>query len=60
MTPIYIQEMLNIKVNPYDLRDPSRTVKPKAKTSLPYKGNHILNSLPVHIKGAESPGILKG
>ncbi len=33
MTPIYIQEMFNIKITPYDLRDPCRTVMPKAKTT---------------------------
>ncbi len=29
-TPIYIQEMFNIKITPYDLTDPCRTVMPKA------------------------------
>ncbi len=33
MTPIYIKEMFNIKITPYDLRDPCRTVMPKAKTT---------------------------
>ncbi len=65
MTPIYIQEMFNIKVTPYDLRDPCRTGMPKAKTtthglkSLIYEGNHIWNSLPMHIKVAGSLAILK-
>ncbi len=65
MTPIYIQEMFNIKVTPYNLRDPCRTVMPKAKTtthglkSPKYEGNRIWNSLPVHIKGAGSLGIFK-
>ncbi len=65
MTPIYIQEMSNIKITPYHLRDPCRTVMPKAKTiphclkSLTYEGNRIWNSLPVHIKGAEILGIFK-
>ncbi len=40
MTPIYIQEMFNTKVTPYDRRDPCRTVIPKAKTT-----PHGLNSL---------------
>ncbi len=65
MTPIYIQEMFNIKITPYDLRYPCRTVMPKAKTtihglkSLTYEGNRIWNSFPVYIKGAESLGIFK-
>ncbi len=65
MTPTYIQEIFNIKIIPYDLRDPCRTVMPNAKTtthgpkSLTYEGNRIWNSLPVHIKGAESLGIFK-
>ncbi len=65
MTPIYIQEMFNIKITPYDLIDPCRTVMPKAKIttrdlkSLTYEGNRIWNSLSVHIKGAESLGLLK-
>ncbi len=67
MTPIYIQEMFNIKITPYDLRDPCRTVMPKAKTtthglkSLTYEGNRIWNCLHVHTcsKGAESLGIFK-
>ncbi len=52
MTPIYIQEMFNIKITPYDLRYPCRTVMPKTKTtthgikSLTYEGNRIWNSLP--------------
>ncbi len=33
MIPIYIQEMFNIKITPYDLRDPCRTVMPTAKTT---------------------------
>ncbi len=33
MTPIYIQEMFNVKVTPYDLRDRCRTVMPKVKTT---------------------------
>ncbi len=33
ITPIYIQEILNIKITQYDLRDPCRTVMPKAKTT---------------------------
>ncbi len=54
MTPIYIQEMFNIKITLYDLRNPCRTVMPKAKTtthglkSLTYEGNHIWKSLPVY------------
>ncbi len=65
ITPIYIQEMFNIKITPYDLKDPCRTVMPKAKItthglkSLTYEGNRIWNSLPVHIKGAENLGIFK-
>ncbi len=65
MIPICTQEMFNIKITPYDLRDPCSTVMLKAKTtthglkSLTYKGNRIWNSLPVHIKGAESLGIFK-
>ncbi len=65
MTPIYIQEMFNNKITPYYLRDPCRTVMPKAKTttyrlkSLTYEGYRIWNSLPVYIKEAESLGILK-
>ncbi len=61
MTPIYIQEMFNIKITPYDLRDPCRTVMPKAKTtkhglkSLMYEGNRIWNSLPIYIKGPQKP-----
>ncbi len=61
MTPIYIQEMFT----PYDLRDPCRTVMPKAKTtthvlkSLIYEANRIWNSLSVHIKGAGNLGIFK-
>ncbi len=49
MTPIYIHEMLNIKITPYDLRDRCRTVMPKVKTtthglkSLTYVGNRISN-----------------
>ncbi len=53
--------MFNI-ITPYDLRDPCRTVMPKAKTTrhgLKYEGNRIWNSLPVHIKGTESHGIFK-
>ncbi len=63
MTPIYIQEMFNIKITPYDLRDPCRTVMPKVKTTTPvlksltYEGNDIWNSLPLHIKGAGNLGI---
>ncbi len=63
MTRIYIQEMFNIKITPYDLRDPCRTVIPKAKTttrglkSLTHEENRTWNSLPVHIKGAKSLGI---
>ncbi len=59
----YIQEMFNIKVNPYDLRDPSRIVMLQSKTityglkSPTYEGNRIWNSLPVHIKGARSLSI---
>ncbi len=47
MTAIYIQEMFNIKVTPYDLRDLCRTVMSKDKTtthglkSFTYKGNRI-------------------
>ncbi len=65
MTPIYIQEMFNIKITPYDLRDPCRTVMPKAKTttrglkSFIYEGNRIWNSLSLYIKGAESLCIFK-
>ncbi len=65
MTPIYIQEILNIKITPYDLKDPCRTVMPKVKTTthglktLTYEGSRIWNSLPIHIKGAGSLGILK-
>ncbi len=65
MTPIYPQEMFTIKITPYDLRDPCRTVMPKAKTTthglkyLTYEGNRIWNSLPVYIKRAESLGIFK-
>ncbi len=65
MTPIYVQEMFNIKITSYDLRDLCRTVMTKAKTtthglkSLTYEGNRIWNSLPAHIKGAESLGIFK-
>ncbi len=63
MTLIYIQEIFNINITPYDLRDPCRTVMPKAKTtthglkSLTYEGNRIWNSLAVHIKEAGSLGI---
>ncbi len=32
--PIYIQEMFNIKVTPYDLRDHCITVMLKAKTTI--------------------------
>ncbi len=65
MTPIYIQEMFNIKITPYDLKDPCRIVMPKVKTtthglkSLTYEGNCIWNSLSVHIKGTERLGIFK-
>ncbi len=38
MTPIYIQEMFNIKVTLYDIRDPCRTSMPKAKTTHDLKG----------------------
>ncbi len=48
MKPIYIQEMFNIMVIPYDLRDPCT-----------YEGNHIWNSLSMHIKAAERLGIYK-
>ncbi len=65
MTPIYIQEIFNIKITQYDLRNPCRTVMPKAKTtthglkSYTYEGNYICNSLPIHIKGTGSLGIFK-
>ncbi len=57
MIPIYIQEMFNIKVAPYDLRDPCKTVMPKTKTT-----THGLK--PLHMTGITSgtlcPCILKG
>ncbi len=48
MTPIYIQEMFNIKVTPYDLRDPCGTVIPQR----PKQQHMVLN--PLHMKGIAS------
>ncbi len=57
MTSIYIQEMFNIKVTPYDLRDPCRTVMSKAKTT-----THVF--YPLHMtritSGTLCPCILNG
>ncbi len=55
MTPIYTKEMFNIKVTPYDLRDP------KAETTkfLTYEENRICNSLSIHIENAGSLAIFK-
>ncbi len=60
MTPSNIQEMFNIKVTPYDLRDHCRTVLSKTKTN-----KHDLNSLRYELmkgiaSGTVCPCILKG
>ncbi len=57
--------MFNIKVTPYNLRDPCRIVNVKCQNNktclkcLTYEGNRIWNSLSVHMKGTGSLGIFK-
>ncbi len=65
MTPIYIQEMFNAKITPYDFRDPWQRPKQQHMVLNPLhmkeiaSGTLCLYILPVHIKGAESLGIFK-
>ncbi len=59
-TPIYIQELFEIKELVYNLRDPIRTKVPKCSSvtyglkSLRFPGNKIWNSLPINIKMSEN------
>ncbi len=58
-TPIYIQELFEIKELVYNLRDPIRTKVPKCSSVtyglkyLRFLGNKIWNSLPINIKMSE-------
>ncbi len=59
-SPIYIQELFEIKDLVYNLRDRIRTKVPKCSSvtyglkSLRFLGNKIWNSLPINIKMSES------
>ncbi len=60
LSPIYIQELFEIKDLVYNLRDPIRSKVPKCSSltydlkSLRFLGNKIWNSLPINIKMSES------
>ncbi len=60
LSPIYIQELFEIKDQVYNLRYPIRTKVPKCSSvtyglkSLRFLGNKIWNSLPINIKMSES------
>ncbi len=60
LTPIYIQELFEIKELVYNLRDAIRTKVPKCSSvtyslkSLRFLGNKIWNSLPIDIKMSEN------
>ncbi len=60
LTPIYIQELFEIKEQVYNLRDPIRTKVPKCSSvnyglkSLRFLGNKIWNSQPINIKMSEN------
>ncbi len=65
MTPNYIQELVEVKEIPYNLRDPTRTIILKSNSttdglkSLKHEGNKIWNGLLVDIKTSESLAIFK-
>ncbi len=64
MTPNYIQELIEVKEIPYNLRDPTRTIIPKSNStyglkSLKHEGNKIWNRLSGNIKTLEILSIFK-
>ncbi len=60
LSPLYIQNHFNEKKLPYNLRASKIIIQPKCNTtthglnSLTYQGAKLWNSLPEHIKTAES------
>ncbi len=60
LSPLYIQSLFNEKKLPYNLRASKTIIQPKCNTtthglnSLTYQGAKLWNSLPEHIKTAES------
>ncbi len=65
MTPNYIQELIEVKEIPYNIRDLSRTILPKSNSttyglkSRKHEGNKISNRLSADIKTSESLAIFK-
>ncbi len=60
LSPLYIQNLFNEKTLPYNLRASKIIIQPRSNTttqglnSLTYQGANLWNSLPEHIKTAES------